>query len=109
LLASTMRHEFLHALVEHEAGPAAPLWLREGLVEAWGGEDVMRGTHAPAMSLKSVDDALARSADEAEAETAHRAAGEYAVQLLAQYGRPTVLGWLRSGVPSSAVATLGQR
>ena len=35
LLAETMRHEFLHALVEREAGPHAPLWLREGLVEVW--------------------------------------------------------------------------
>ena len=35
LLADTMRHEFLHALVEQQAGPRAPLWLREGLVEVW--------------------------------------------------------------------------
>ena len=36
LLEATMRHEFLHALVELQAGPAAPLWLREGLVEDMG-------------------------------------------------------------------------
>ena len=35
LLADTMRHEFLHALVEQQAGRRAPLWLREGLVEFW--------------------------------------------------------------------------
>ncbi len=35
LLADTMRHEFLHALVEQQAGARTPLWLREGLVEVW--------------------------------------------------------------------------
>ena len=39
LLEPTMLHEFLHALVEHEAGPKAPLWLREGLVEFWSEGD----------------------------------------------------------------------
>jgi stage II sporulation protein D len=44
LLASTIRHEFLHALVEGNAGPAAPLWLREGLVEAWSNKRENHGT-----------------------------------------------------------------
>jgi hypothetical protein len=38
LLACTLRHEFLHALVEEQATAQTPLWLREGLVEAWSGE-----------------------------------------------------------------------
>ena len=37
-----MLHEFLHALVEEQATAHTPLWLREGLVEAWSG-DVRRG------------------------------------------------------------------
>jgi stage II sporulation protein D len=31
-LDSTLRHEFLHMLIESNARPGAPLWLREGLV-----------------------------------------------------------------------------
>jgi stage II sporulation protein D len=30
-LDSTLRHEFLHMLIETNAAPSAPLWLREGL------------------------------------------------------------------------------
>src|SRR5271157_543839 len=37
LLANTLRHEFLHALVEEQATAQTPLWLREGLVEVWSG------------------------------------------------------------------------
>ncbi len=53
LLDKTMLHEFLHALVEMEAGPATPLWLREGLVEAWsvsGSQPADRITAAPTLS-----------------------------------------------------------
>ncbi|HWZ12534.1 MAG TPA: SpoIID/LytB domain-containing protein, partial [Acidobacteriaceae bacterium] len=34
LFAPVLEHEFLHTLVEANCAPAAPLWLREGLVEA---------------------------------------------------------------------------
>ena len=30
-LDSTLRHEFLHMMIESQAGPKTPLWLREGL------------------------------------------------------------------------------
>jgi stage II sporulation protein D len=116
LLAETMRHEFLHVLVEQQAGPRAPLWLREGLVESWseanGGAGLPRtarsGT-APALTPEADDDALAHADNEAESAAAHRAAEWYAAQLLARYGRAQVLEWLRSGVPAGIVATLGQR
>jgi stage II sporulation protein D len=116
LLAGTMRHEFLHALVEQQAGVHTPLWLREGLVEVWseaGGAAGPTGagisTPAPALALDTVDSALAHASTEAESAAAHRAAAWYAAQLLAHYGRVQVLGWLRSGLPAGVVATLGQR
>jgi stage II sporulation protein D len=116
LLAETMRHEFLHVLVEQQAGSRAPLWLREGLVEAWseanGGAGLPRtarsGT-APELTPEADDDALAHADNEAESAAAHRAAEWYAAQLLARYGRAQVLEWLRSGVPAGTVAILGQR
>ena len=112
LLDATMRHEFLHALVEQEAGPAAPLWLREGLVEVWsetGSQPGNKTSAAPALNLEAVDAALAHASTEAESGAAHRAAGWYAARLLDRYGRAKVLEWLRSGLPAGIVASLGQR
>jgi hypothetical protein len=63
----------------------------------------------PALKVDEVDAALAHAATETESEIAHRAAGWYAAQLLARYGRAPVLNWLRSGVPASAIAAIGQR
>jgi stage II sporulation protein D len=103
LLGPVLRHEFLHALVESQSTAQVPLWLREGLVEAWSGET--RGPR-PAMKLDEIDRLLAHAASEAESEAAHRAAGWYAALLLGRFGRQQALGWLRSGVPPSALATL---
>ncbi len=116
LLAGTMRHEFLHALVEQQAGAHAPLWLREGLVEVWSEDSsaanrqrATASTPAPALALDAIDSALAHASTEAESAAAHRAAAWYATQLLARYGRAQVLEWLRSGPPAGVVAALGQR
>jgi stage II sporulation protein D len=114
LLAGTMRHEFLHALVEHEAGPRAPLWLREGLVEVWSEPNSaavtsVAGNPAPALTPDAVDAALAHASTEAESEQAHRAAEWYAAQLLAHYGREQVIEWLRSGIPASVPSGLRER
>jgi stage II sporulation protein D len=103
MLDSVLRHEFLHALVESQSAANAPLWLREGLVESWSGETATTGP-SPALKLGEVDRALARAASEAEFASAHRAAGWYAARLLSRFGRDRVLGWLRSGVPSNAMA-----
>jgi len=104
LLESVVQHEFLHALVEEQAGPHTPLWLREGLVEVWASDPVEK--RKPDLSLEKVNDALKHSASEAESEAAHRAADSYAEQLLARFGREQVLEWLRSGVPENALALL---
>jgi stage II sporulation protein D len=116
LLAGTMRHEFLHALVEQQAAPRAPLWLREGLVEVWskpsGGAGLQRAPKSealPSLTPNEDNDALAHPATAAESAAAHRAAEWYAAQLLSRYGRAQVLEWLRSGVPAGIVAILGQR
>jgi stage II sporulation protein D len=104
LLEATLRHEFLHALVEEQATTHTPLWLREGLVEAWAG-DARRGPK-PALTPESISEKLAHAATEAESEAAHQAAGWYAQQLLDRFGRAQVLEWLRTGVPRSALLTL---
>jgi hypothetical protein len=105
LLVPILRHEFLHALVESQATAQAPLWLREGLVEAWSGDEKPAGP-PPALKLDAIDRALAHATTEAQSAAAHRAAGWYATRLLERYGRPQVLGWLRSGVPAKALTAL---
>jgi stage II sporulation protein D len=113
LLAGTMRHEFLHALVEQQTSPRAPLWLREGLVEVWSepshadsGTANRSGRSAPRLTVDATEAALAHPESEAESEAAHRAAEWYAAQLLARYGRAQLLDWVKSGVPAGIVATL---
>jgi len=107
LLDATMRHEFLHALVEGQAGPAAPLWLREGLVEVWA-EPAGKTAALPAIRIDALDAMLAHAATESDSAAAHRAAAGYASRLLARYGRERAIEWLRSGVPANVV-TLRQR
>jgi stage II sporulation protein D len=104
MLEPVMRHEMLHALVENSAGAKAPLWLREGLVEAWNVE--RQAAVAPRMRLEDVDSKLAHPASEAESEAAHAAAQWYAEKLLRSYGRAQVVAWLRNGVPAPAATAI---
>ena len=104
LLASVARHEFLHALVEEQATAQTPLWLREGLVEAWSGD--ARRAPKPLLTLDQINRTLIHAASEAESESSHQAAGWYAQQLLDRYGRAQLLEWLRTGVPQSVLFTL---
>jgi stage II sporulation protein D len=94
-----LRHEFLHALVEAQAAPGTPLWLREGLVEAWTADAAEARGSPPVMKLNEVEGALAHAASQAQSESAHRAAGWYARRLLDRYGRAQALDWLHSGLP----------
>jgi stage II sporulation protein D len=105
LLGSVLRHEFLHALIEAQAAPASPLWLREGLVEALDTESKREGP-APTLKLEQIDRELSHAATESQSQAAHRAAAWYAARLLTRFGREQVIGWLRSGLPASALAGL---
>jgi stage II sporulation protein D len=97
-------HEFLHVLVEQEAGETTPLWLREGLVEALAGQGQSGPLDLPA---SEVDAALAHPADAAASRHAHQAAARMAALLCARYGTPAVRGFLQNGIPSGANQELG--
>lgn len=100
----TLLHEFLHVLVESEASPQAPLWLREGIVEALASEQ--RGV--PGMDAAGIEAGLARPANQPESQRAHARAGMLAQALIARYGLDRVRQWLRSGsVPEAVLTTLG--
>jgi stage II sporulation protein D len=105
LLIPILRHEFLHALVESQATPSTPLWLREGLVEVWSGKAKPSGP-PPTLKLEALDSALAHAGTEAQSEAAHRAAGWYAARLMERHGRAQVVAWLRTGLPAGAAADL---
>ena len=108
LLDATLLHEFLHALIEREAGSHTPLWLREGLVEVWS--EAGKPLHSPPnLSVDETNAALAHPENGSQSEAAHRAAGWYAARLLDRYERAQVLTWLRSGIPGNMIAGIGQR
>ena len=104
LLEGVLVHEVLHTLVEAHAASNTPLWLREGLVEVWSGYTTQGSK--PNLTLDKVNAELVHSSTEAESEAAHRSAGWYASQLIAHFGLPQVLEWLRSDLPQSALAVL---
>jgi stage II sporulation protein D len=110
LLGSVLRHEFLHVLIEGQAAPGTPLWLREGLVEALGdqaeGGDRSDRKSVPALRLDQLDHALIHASAEAQSAAAHRAAAFYAGRLLQRYGRAQVLTWLRTGLPAAAAISI---
>lgn len=97
----TLLHEFLHVLVEQEASPQVPLWLREGLVEALTNNNLHPGT---AMPISAIETALKHPDGVIESQRAHAVSAQLVQQLLNKYGIQTVRGWLRSGVPSTALA-----
>ena len=104
LLASVLRHEFLHALIEEQAAPKTPLWFREGLVEAL--DSVSKSEHPePTLKLDEIDRALAHADTELQSLEAHRAAAWYAHRLLTRFGRDQAIGWLHTAPPASALSS----
>ena len=99
-------HEFLHVLVEQQAGANAPLWLREGLVETLAnpGKEKSELLDLPA---GEVDAALKHPANATVSRRAHQVAARMAALLCARYGMPAVREFLRNGVPSEAIRNLG--
>ena len=99
--SSTLLHEFLHALAEQEAASQTPLWLREGLVEVLAGDPHQTGGTMPTPEIEAL---LAHPSTLPEAQLAHAASAQLVQRLIDKYGLQTVRSWLRSGVPSTALA-----
>jgi hypothetical protein len=99
-------HEFLHVLVEQQAGASAPLWLREGLVETLAAPG-KRQWEPVDLPLAEVEAALAHPSSAIASRQAHEAAARMAALLCARYGMTAVLEFLRNGVPSEALKSPG--
>jgi stage II sporulation protein D len=99
-------HEFLHVLVEQQAGGNAPLWLREGLVEILA-DPQKEDANVMDLPVSEVDTALAHPSDAAVSRHAHQVAAHMTALLCARYGMPAVRNFLHYGVPSEAMRILG--
>jgi stage II sporulation protein D len=100
----TLVHEFLHVLVESEAAAQAPLWLREGVVEALAQDSDSSDGAGRTVSMAALEAALTRPASQAESQWAHVAAKKMARAMIAQFGLAQVRQWLRTGsVPEAVV------
>ncbi len=90
-------HEFLHVLVEQQAGQQAPLWLREGLVEALIAPD----KRPVDLSPDKVDAELAHPTSAQASRHAHKVAGRMVSLLDVRYGMAAVRAFLRNGMPAA--------
>ncbi len=111
-LRKTLRHEFLHAIVESVAARSTPLWLHEGLVELLSRDEAgadLGIAAEPTMTLDDLNLLLKTAATERESATAHREAAAYAARLIERYGRKQVESWVRNGLPESAMKEIGRR
>jgi stage II sporulation protein D (peptidoglycan lytic transglycosylase) len=102
VLHRTLRHEFLHLLVESRARPGLPLWFREGLVLYLSGEMRLPPEGAAPSShtgLAALDRTLLTPASAEAQRYAYREAQRAVARLAEQRGRAEVLSWLERGLP----------
>jgi stage II sporulation protein D len=94
-LQGTLRHEFIHALIESKANTGLPVWFREGLTLYLSSPSGASSRKA-AVSDRS---ALERRSDQGRTTEAYAEAYGRVAGLVQRYGETTVAGWLRSGLP----------
>ena len=99
-------HEFLHVLVEQQAGEHTPLWLREGLVETLASPGKKDSGLEAAVNAKELDAALAHPADDTVSRHAHQVAARMAALLCSRYGMAAMRDFLRNGVPVEVLKSL---
>jgi stage II sporulation protein D len=90
-LDSTLRHEFLHMLIESHAARNAPLWLREGLAVYLSDVEGVKPAQADADVLERELDS-ARTEEEMRA--AYRACAVAVAHVVQKNGLKAVLSWL---------------
>ncbi len=96
-LESTLRHEFLHMLLDSQASPTSPLWLREGLAIYLENSAAI----APrAANLQTLDPRLRSARTEADLRSAYRDCASAVADLVSRHSLPTVLSWLKNGLPA---------
>lgn len=100
ILRSTLRHELLHVAIDTNALAGLPVWFREGLVGYLAGETTPA---PPATNFRVSDSDLLERNDKARAQAASTQARGRVTALIGRYGEPTVLGWIRRGLPAAVI------
>ena len=100
-LESTLRHEFLHMLVEKRARSGLPLWFREGVVLYLSGQPP-RFSDRSRIATSDLETRLRHPKSTEELRSAYAAAGARVADLAKKYGESAVLQWIRDGIPTEA-------
>lgn len=108
VLESTLRHELYHLLVEFRAKAGIPVWFREGLVLYLSNPNAQDAPKS-GYTNQEMEDILQRSNNRQVIEKVYAAARRRVSELIALYGKDTVLGWLGVGLPRDVSAGPGGR
>jgi len=102
ILASTLRHEYAHAVIEAVSGGDAPRWLTEGLAISFAGEGklLLSSRGKQRLPLGELEQRLAHPQSAADMRTLYAAAFQEVQQLIRKEGEPAV--WKRLKVRASA-------
>jgi stage II sporulation protein D len=92
-LDSTLRHEFLHMLIESQALPDTPLWLREGLAIYLSDPDSVK---AAKIDVDVLERQLHSLRTEGEMRAAYRACAGAVADAVQKNGLWTVLSWVNT-------------
>lgn len=93
VLDQTLRHEFLHLLIESRARRDAPLWLREGLAIYFSNPDSVKPATIDAAAL---EEKLHSAGSEYEMRVAHRESASAVAEAIKKNGLETVVSWLKT-------------
>ena len=106
-LDSTLRHEFLHLLIESRAKAGLPLWFREGMVlflENEAGPAAAGRSSTKPTDYQALERALAAPVSAEAARNARRDAQRVVARLVDNRGRGEVLSWVERGLPADVSA-----
>jgi len=92
-LDSTLRHEFLHLLIESQARPRTPLWLREGLAIYLSNPDLVTPAKVDVAALEL---RLHSLRSEQEMRMAYQESAAAVAEAVEKNGLSTVLSWLNT-------------
>ncbi len=98
-LESTLRHEFLHMLIEAHAKPGTPVWFREGLVLYLSQPNPGVKPSSAFKTASELEKAIVNPASEDQLRKAYTEAHSRVAQLATQYGKQKLIVWAQQGLP----------
>jgi stage II sporulation protein D len=93
VLDSTLRHEFMHLLIEAKARPGTPLWLREGLAIYLSNRDFAKAAKVDVTALERRWHSVRT---EEQMRAAYRDSAAVVADAVEQKGLTTVISWLNT-------------